>query len=134
MLFGAIRLLDYILLIKEQIAWVARRFVLKKYIDKMVLFVIVHVIYYFTTFLKLCRHDAIDEWYRLLIQSVMFGKWYDKKRSNLMILDNSRIDYSRMLFVFVFLVYWKIEPNSRASGKTLWSRQSCQKNKMWRRR
>ena len=30
-------------------------------------------------------------------------------------LDNSGIDYSRMLlFVFSFLVYWKIEPNSRA--------------------
>ena len=34
-----------------------------------------------------------------------------------MILDNSGIDYSRMLlFVFGFLVYWKIEPNSRNSG------------------
>ena len=34
-----------------------------------------------------------------------------------MILDNSGIDYSRMLlFVLGFLVYWKIEPNSRASG------------------
>ena len=32
-----------------------------------------------------------------------------------MILDNSGIDYSRMLlFVFGFLVQWKIEPNSRA--------------------
>ena len=36
-----------------------------------------------------------------------------------MILDNSGIDYSRMLlFVLGFLVYWKIEPNSRASGNT----------------
>ena len=34
-----------------------------------------------------------------------------------MILDNSGIDYSRMLlFVSGFLVYWKFEPNSRASG------------------
>ena len=34
-----------------------------------------------------------------------------------MILDNSGIDYSRMLlFMPGFLVYWKIEPNSRASG------------------
>ena len=32
-----------------------------------------------------------------------------KKISNLMILDNSSIDYSRMLlFVLGFLVYWKI--------------------------
>ena len=36
-----------------------------------------------------------------------------------MILDNSGIDYSSMLlFVLSFLVYWKIEPNSSASGKT----------------
>ena len=50
----------------------------------------------------------------------MFLKEYDKKISNLMIIDNSGIDYSRMLlFVFGFLVYWKIEPNSRASGNTL---------------
>ena len=36
-----------------------------------------------------------------------------------MILDNSGIDYSRMLlFVFGFLVYWKIEQNSRTSGNT----------------
>ena len=29
-----------------------------------------------------------------------------------MILDNSGTDYSRMLlFIFGFLVYWKIEPN-----------------------
>ena len=35
-----------------------------------------------------------------------------------MILDNSGIDYSRMLlFVVGFLVYWKIEPNSRALNK-----------------
>ena len=41
-------------------------------------------------------------------------------KSNLMILDNSGIDYSRMLFfVLSFLVYLKIEPNSRASGYTL---------------
>ena len=32
-----------------------------------------------------------------------------------MIFDNSGIDYSQMLLlVFGFLVYWKIEPNSRA--------------------
>ena len=36
-----------------------------------------------------------------------------------MILDNSGMNYSRLLlFVFGFLVYWKIEPNSRASGST----------------
>ena len=34
-----------------------------------------------------------------------------------MILVNSAIDYSRMLFfVLGFLVYWKIEPTSQASG------------------
>ena len=39
-----------------------------------------------------------------------------------MILENSGIDYSQMLlFVLSFLVYWRIEPNSRASGNT-WPR------------
>ena len=33
-----------------------------------------------------------------------------------MILDNSGIDYSRLLLFVFFLVYCKIEPNSRASG------------------
>ena len=48
--------------------------------------------------------------------------WYvskimTKKRN--LIFDNSGTDYSRMLlFVLGFLVYWKIEPNSRASGNT----------------
>ena len=37
------------------------------------------------------------------------------KNSNLMILDNSGTDYPPMLpFVFGFLVYWKMEPNSSA--------------------
>ena len=40
------------------------------------------------------------------------------KKSNLMVLDNSGIDYSRMLlFVLGFLVYWKIEPNSHAFSR-----------------
>ena len=62
-----------------------------------------------------------------------------------MIVDNSGIDYSRMLsFVFGFLVDWKIEPNSLAFSRlrqplvydliTKWSRERCQKNKMWRQR
>ena len=41
------------------------------------------------------------------------------KKINLMILDNSGIDYLRMLlFTLGFLVDWKIEPNFRASGNT----------------
>ena len=41
------------------------------------------------------------------------------KKSNLVILDNSGIDYSQiLLFLLGFLVYWKIEPNSHASGNT----------------
>ena len=41
------------------------------------------------------------------------------KKSNLIVLDNSGIDYSRMLlFVLGFPVYWKIESNSLASGNT----------------
>ena len=58
-----------------------------------------------------------------------------------MILDNSCIDYSRMLLlVFGFLVYWKFEPNSGAFPRlrqhlvydliTKRSRQSSQKTKM----
>ena len=38
--------------------------------------------------------------------------------SNLMILDNSDIDYSRMLlFVLGFLVYWKILQNKALTSK-----------------
>ena len=58
------------------------------------------------------------------------------KKSNLMILDNSGRDYSRMLlFVFVFMVYCKIEPNSRTSGNTSFTTwlQSCHV-KMWHHR
>ena len=56
--------------------------------------------------------NGIVSWYNLLC----LENNRTKKR-NLMILDNSSIDYSRMLlFVIGFLVYWKIEPNSRASG------------------
>ena len=66
----------------------------------------------------------------------MFRKNYEKKISNLMIIDNSGIDYSRMsLFVFCFIVYREIEPNSCAFSClrqhlvydliTKRSRQSC---------
>ena len=30
-----------------------------------------------TTFVQRCLHDAINEWYRLLIQFVMFGEFND---------------------------------------------------------
>ena len=46
---------------------------------------------------QLSSHDAIDEWYRLLTQFVMFEEFYDQKTCNLMILDNSGIDYARIL-------------------------------------
>ena len=40
------------------------------------------------------------------------------KKVILMILDNSGIDYSRMLLsVLGFLVYWKIETNSHAFSR-----------------
>ena len=71
LLFGAIRLLEYVLLIMEQIAWVSRWFVLKKIYCQNDF---VHGVYYFTTSVQLCWHDIIDEWYRLLIQFVMFRK------------------------------------------------------------
>ena len=59
------------------------------------------------------------------------------KKSNLMILDNSGIHYSRiLLFVLGFLVYWKIEqifpplatPGLRLDHKAVISKLS--KNKM----
>ena len=67
------------------------------------------------------------------------------KKSNLMILDNSGIAYSRMLlFVLLFLVYCKIEPNFHAFSRFLQhviydliskrSHLNCQRNKMWRHR
>ena len=31
------------------------------------------------TCVQLCWHDAIDEWYGLLKQFVMFGEFFDKK-------------------------------------------------------
>ena len=72
-----------------------------------------YVIYYFTTFVRLCWYDAIDKWYHLLLQFVVFGEFYATKNSHLMIIDNSGIDYLRMwIFVFVFLINWKISPNS----------------------
>ena len=46
-----------------------------------------------------------------MMQSMSFENNMTKK-SNLMILDDYGIDM--LLFVFGFLVYWKIEPNSRA--------------------
>ena len=36
-------------------------------------------IYYFTTFIQLCCHDAINECYRFFIHFIMFGEFYDKK-------------------------------------------------------
>ena len=74
LLFGAIRLLEYILLIMEQIVWVSRWFVLKKYIVKMILFrnhSRNFLLYYVCS--ADCWHDSIDEWYRLLIQSRYLG-------------------------------------------------------------
>ena len=88
LLFGAIRLLEYILLIIEQIAWVSRWFVLKNTYCQNVFVTESHGVYYFTTFvsspvplqgktghyIELCWHDTIDEWYCLLIQFVTFWK------------------------------------------------------------
>ena len=162
MLFGAIRLLEYILLIMEQIAWVSRWFVLKKNISSKCF------CYGISQSLLICnvccfvpsavaRQDCMGTTSDLIhvdtIQSMNgIVCWYNllcfknnmTKKSNLMILDNSGIDYSRMLlFVLGFLVYWKIEPNSHAFSRTrqhvvydLISKRShlnCQK-KMWRHR
>ena len=135
LLFGAVRLLEYILLIMEQMAWVSRWFVLKKrYCQNVLLRSLTESnTLQCLLFRTRCRCKArvgttsdlicVDTiqsmngivcWYNLLC----FEKNMTKK-INLMILDNSGIDYSRMLlFVLGFLVYWKIEPNSHASGNT----------------
>ena len=73
-------------------------------------------------------------------QFVTFGEFYDKNISNLMIPDNSGIDYVRtLLFEFGFLVYWKIAPNYPAFSRFLQhlvyyvitkrSRQCCKKKR-----
>ena len=139
LLFGAIRLLEYILLIMEQIAWVSIWFIRKKNILSKCFCFITHGVYYFTTFavsspVTQCRCKGktghyiwSDLNYVDTIQSINgIVCWYNllcfennmTKKSNLMILDNSGIYCSRMLlFVFGFLVYWKIEPNSHAFSR-----------------
>ena len=57
-----------------------------------------------------------NRWMVSFVNTIFYvSKIIWQKKRNLIILDNSGIDYSRMLlFVLGFLVYWKIEPNSRA--------------------
>ena len=112
------RFLEYILLIKEQISWILRWWMKLIILSKKIEHKSLHRnskncygIYYSTTFVQVCWQDAINEWYRLLMQFVKFGEFYGKN-INLTILDN----YARkLLFVYSFLVYWKIWPESRAS-------------------
>ena len=48
----------------------------------------------------------------------MYENLFDTKISNLMILDNSGLDYARMLkFAFGFPVYCKISPNYPAFSR-----------------
>ena len=131
MLFGAIRLLEYISLIMEQIAWVSRWFILKKiycqniFVSSLTESITLqrllfcpqcrckgktgHYIWSDLNYVDTIQSmNSIVCWYNLLCFEIIW-----QKKSNLMILDNSAIDYSRMLlFVLGFLVYWKIEPNS----------------------
>ena len=80
-----------------------------------------------------------NQWMVLFVDTICYvSKIIWQKISNLMILDNSGIGYSRMLlFVFGFLVYCKIEPNSLASCITwfmTWSqsgRIKAVKKKKW---
>ena len=118
LLFGAIRLLEYILLIMEQIAWVSRWFVLKKYIVQIFLFRHSRNLLLY----NVCTTTLTwyNRWMVSFVDTICYFlkiRW--QKKSNLMILDNSGKYYSRMLlFVLGFLVYWKTEPNSLASGNT----------------
>ena len=69
--------------------------------------------YVCTTFVDMMQSmNGIVCWYNLLCLENNMTK------INLMMLDNSGIDYLRMLlFVFGFLGYWKIEPNSCAFSR-----------------
>ena len=113
MLLGAIRLLNVNKITNKSFAMVCA----KKQFCKNVLVPkpsnrnnkYCYQIYQFTTFVQLCCHDSIDGLYCLLIQFSMFGEFYDNKNSNLMIPDNSGIDYARMLLlVLVFLFTGKL--------------------------
>ena len=147
-LSGVIRLLNYILLINEQISWVSNLWVLKNYFVKCFGATNFHIgiINIFKEFITLLRlnnfvdmmqsMNAIVCWYNFCLENSM-----TKKNCNIMILDNSGIDYTWMLLiVFGFLVYLKISPNSGEFPR-LWqhltalvyyvitkrSRQCCQK-------
>ena len=108
------------------------KFTLKKNIE------ITGIVTEFITLLCLfnfCWHDALDEWDRLLIQFDMFRKFYDKN-GNLMILDNSIIDYARMLlYLFDFFLFTEkylqilarpvtheFTPKREARFKRIWAR------------
>ena len=155
MLFGAIRLLEYILLKMEQIAWVSRWFVLKEtilsnvFVSRSLLldnvcFVPVPLqrapmlptgsVPNSTKSVAKARLGTTSDliWTMLTPWLTQYNRWmvsFDdticyvskiiwQKNSNLMILDNYGIDYSRiLLFVLGFLVYWKIEPNSHAFSR-----------------
>ena len=91
-----------------------------------------HGVYYFTTFVvsssvPLQRQawalhliwNMLTRYNRWVVSSVdticYVSKIKWQKKSNLMMLDHSGIDYSLMLlFVLGFLVYWEIQPNSHA--------------------
>ena len=101
----------------EQIAWVSRWFVLKKiycqyvFVLSLTESITLQRLYNYVDMIQ--SMNGIVCWYNLLC----FENNMTKKCN--LILDNSGIDYSRMLlFVFGFLVHWKIELNSRASGNT----------------
>ena len=106
------------LLIMEQIAWVSRWFVLKKYIVKMFLFRHSQKLLLYNVCTTMWTWH--NRWMESFADTICYvSKTIWQKNINLMILDNSGIDYSWMLlFALGFLVDWKIEPNFRASGNT----------------
>ena len=127
MLLRPIRLLEYIFLIKQRISWVSLWCMRKKYLVKMFFCEFSHTnnkysygIYYRTnrtTFVQLW-HNAIDEWYRLLRQFVIFGEINDKKMSNLMILDYSGRLCTNVVIRVWFTCLLKNSPKSPSSGNT----------------
>ena len=57
---------------------------------------VTHGVYYFTTFVQLCLHDTIDEWYCLLIQSkyIMQVIYLDIQVNTEITLPRSNLDSS----------------------------------------
>ena len=140
MLFGAIRLLEYILLIIEQIAWVSRWFELKKYIAKMFLFRHSQSLLLYNVCTTMLTW--YNRWMVSFVDTICYVSKIIWQKRNLMIHDNSGIELFKNVIIrawfscllenwIKFLHLWQHMFYDLITNR---SRQSCQKNKMWRQR